>query len=167
MVRAGAVRLAAPNDGWIMRRVIMSAVAGLGLAGCSSFSTDSFTFKPTPPTVSVQIDSIPSGADARTSLGPGCKTPCSVSVPAENFTVTYTLNRFQPLTVPVQVINIPGDFSTPASTSIDPNPVVGELQPAGPPPRVRKSMRPKKPKPKPAAAPAASPFPTPATAPAR
>jgi hypothetical protein len=84
-------------------------------------------------------------------------------VPAENFTVTYTLNRYQPLTVPVQVINIPGDFSTPASTSIDPNPVVGELQPAGPPPKAaRKPMRPKKPKPKPAAAPAASPFPTPA-----
>src|SRR3954453_12846901 len=151
-----------------MRRVIVSAVAGLGLAGCSSFSTDSFTsyLKPTPPTVPVQIDSVPSGADAVTSLGPGCKTPCSVSVPAQNFTVTYTLPRFQPLTVPVQVINIPGDFSTPASTSIDPNPVVGELQPAAPP-RARKPMRPKRPKPKPAtAAPAASPFPTPAAAPA-
>src|SRR4051812_11097083 len=154
-----------------MRRVIVSAVAGLGLAGCSSFSTDSFSFKPTPPTVSVQIDSIPSGADAKPSPGPGCRTPCSVSVPAENFTVTYALNRFQPLTVPVQVINIPGDFSTPASTSIDPNPVVGELQPAGPPPRAaRKPMRPKKPKPKSAAAAAGSPFPTPAApapAPAR
>lgn len=152
-----------------MRRVIVIAVAGLGLAGCSSFSTDSFTFKPTPPTVSVQIDSIPSGADARTSLGPGCKTPCSVSVPAENFTVTYTLNKFQPLVVPVQVINIPGDFSTPASTAIDPNPVVGELQPAGPPPKAaRKPMRPKKPKPKPVPPPpAASPFPAPTPAPTR
>jgi hypothetical protein len=144
----------------IMRRVIVGAVAGLGLAGCSS--TDSFTsyLRSAPPTVSVQIDSIPSGADATTSLGPGCRTPCSVSVPAENFTVTYTLARFQPLTVPVQVINIPGDFTTPASTSIDPNPVVGELKPAGPPPRAaRKPMRPKKPQPKPAAAP--SPFPAP------
>jgi len=154
-----------------MRHVIVSAVAVLGLAGCSSFSTDSFTsyLKPTPPTVSVQIDSIPPGADAVTSLGPGCKTPCSVSVPAENFTVTYTLNKFQPLTVPVQVVSIAGDFSTPASTSIDPNPVVGELRPAAPPPRAaRKPMRPKKPKPKPAsAAPAASPFPAPVAAPAR
>jgi hypothetical protein len=153
-----------------MRRVIMSALAGLGLAGlglagCSSVSTDSFTsyLKPVPPTVSVQIDSIPSGADATTSLGPGCKTPCSLSVPAENFTVTYALPRFQPLTVPVQVVHIPGDFSTPASTSIDPNPVVGELRPAGPPPRaLRKPIRPKKPKPAAAAAaPAASPFPAP------
>jgi hypothetical protein len=121
-------------------------------------------FRATPPMVSVQIDSIPSGADAKTSLGPGCRTPCSVSVPAENFTVTYALNRFQPLTVPVQVIRIPGDFSTPASTTVDPNPVVGELQPAAPPPRAaRKPLKPRKPKPKPpAAAPATSPFPQPA-----
>lgn len=154
-----------------MRRVILSVMAGLGLAGCSSFSTDSFTsyLRSAPPTVSVQIDSIPSGADATTSFGPGCKTPCSISVPAENFTVTYMLARFQPLTVPVQVIHIAGDFSTPASTSIDPNPVVGELRPAGPPPKpVRKPMRPKKPKPAAAAAaPAASPFPAPAAAPTR
>src|SRR3954449_12715431 len=146
MVGAGPWRLAATSDGSIMRRVIVSAMAGLSLAGCSSSSTDSFTsyLSSTPPTVPVQIDSIPSGADATTSLGPGCRTPCSVSVPAENFTVTYTLARFQPLTVPVQVINIPGDFSTPASTSIDPNPVVGELKPAGPPPRAaRQPMRPK------------------------
>jgi hypothetical protein len=66
--------------------------------------------------------------------------------------------------VPVQVIHVPGDFSTPASTSIDPNPVVGELQPAGPP-KARKLNRPKKRLPKPAAAaPAASPFPAPAPA---
>ena len=141
-----------------MRRVIVIAVAGLGLAGCSSFSMDAF--RSTPPPVTVQLESSPQGADARTSLGPGCKTPCSVSVPAaDSFTVTYTLNKFQPLTVPVQVIRIPGDFSTPASTTVDPNPVVGELQPAGPPPKpVRRPA--KKPKPKPAAAaPAASPFP--------
>jgi hypothetical protein len=144
-----------------MRRVIVIAVAGLGLAGCSSFSTD--YFKSAPPPVTVQLESAPQGADAKTSLGPGCKTPCSVSVPAaDNFTVTYTLNRFQPLTIPVQVIRVPGDFITPASTTIDPNPVVGELQPARPPKKpIRRPA--KKPKPKAAAAaPAATPFPTPA-----
>jgi hypothetical protein len=144
-----------------MRRVIVIAVTGLGLAGCSSFSTD--YFKSAPPPVTVQLESSPQGANAVTSLGPGCKTPCSVSVPAaDSFTVTYTLNKFQPLTVPVQVIRIPGDFSTPASTTIDPNPVVAELQPAGPPPKpVRRPVKKPKPKP-PAAAPAASPFPQPA-----
>jgi hypothetical protein len=141
------------------------AAAGMGLAGCSSFSLDAF--KSTPPAVQVQLDSIPSGADAKTSLGPGCKTPCSIAVPAgeAGFSVTYTMNKFAPVTVPVQVINNPGDFSTPASTTIDPNPVVAELRPAGPPPKVvrRPPPKPKKPMPAPAAAaaPAASPFPVP------
>ena len=138
-----------------MRRVIAIAVTGASLAGCSSFSWD--TFKPTPPTVQVQLESAPPGADARTSLGPGCKTPCSVAVPApdNSFSVSYTLNKFQPATVPVQVIRVPGDLTTPASTTMDPNPVFAELQPAGPPPRgAHKPMRPKKPKGGVAAAPA-------------
>jgi hypothetical protein len=150
-----------------MRRVIVIAVAGASLAGCSSFSLDAF--KPTPPTVQVQLDSVPAGAEARTSLGPSCKTPCAVAVtaPDSGFSVTYTLNKFQPATVPVQVIRVPGDFSSPASTTFDPNPVVAELQPAGPPPKAaRKMLKPKKPKPaKGAAAPAGSPFPDPAQAP--
>jgi hypothetical protein len=150
-----------------MRRGIAIAAMGLTLAGCSSFSFDAF--RSTPPSLQLQLDSVPSGADALTSLGPGCKTPCSVAVPVADagFSVTYTLNKFQPVTVPVQVIHIPGDFSTPASTTIDPNPVIAQLQPAGPPPRaVRKPLRPKKPKPPKAtaAAPAASPFPDPARA---
>jgi hypothetical protein len=92
-----------------------------------------------------------------------------VPAPDTGFSVTYTLNRFQPATVPVQVIRIPGDFVSPGSTTVDPNPVVVELQPAGPPPRpVRKPMRPKRPKPPKMAAPpppAGSPFPEPAQAP--
>ncbi len=62
----------------IMRRVIAIAAAGASLAGCSSFSFDAF--RSTPPTVQVQLESVPSGADALTSLGPGCKTPCSLAV---------------------------------------------------------------------------------------
>jgi hypothetical protein len=66
--------------------------------------------------------------------------------------------------VTVQVIRNPGDFSTPASTTVDPSPVFAELRPAGPPPKaVRKAMRPKKPKAAPAAA--GSPFPEPSAAP--
>jgi hypothetical protein len=150
----------------IMRRVILITVAGASLASCSSFSFDSL--KPAPPTVQVQLESVPSGADATTSLGPGCKTPCSVAVPAPDsgFSVTYALNKFQPVTVPVQVIHIPGDFSTPASTTLDPSPVVAELQPAAPPPKaVRKTLKPRKPKPANGMAaappPGASPFPPP------
>jgi hypothetical protein len=153
-----------------MRRVIAIAAAGFSLAGCSSFSMGDY-FKSTPPTVQVQLDSQPQGADARTSVGPGCKTPCSVTVPVpENgFSVTYTLNKFLPATIPVTVVKTPGDFTTPSTTNVDPNPVVAQLQPAGPPPKVKKRiMRPRKPRPpKGAAAPAPaadSAFPAPATA---
>ena len=145
-----------------MRRTIAIAAAALSLAGCSSFSLDAF--KPGPPTVQVQLDSTPQGADALTSVGPGCKTPCSVAVkvPEAGFSVTYTMNRFQPVTIPVQLVL--GDPAT-----VNPNPVVAELQPAGPPPKpVRKRVKPRKPKPpKAAAVPAAgSPFPSPEQAPA-
>ena len=78
------------------------------------------------------------------------------------------MDKFQPATVPVQVIQNPGDFSTPASTTIDPNPVIAELKPAGPPPKPVRA-KPKRPKPKPATtpAPSASPFPNPSAPPAR
>jgi len=139
------------------------AVAGASLGGCSSFSIGDY-FKSTPPTIQVQLESQPPGADAKTSLGPGCKTPCSVSVaaPDTGFSVQYTLNKFQPATVQVQVIHNPADFSTPATTVTDPNPVFAELQPAGPPPKA-KGMKPKSVrKPKPAVGSTSqSPFPDP------
>ena len=162
-----------------MRRVIAIAAASLSLAGCSSFSTD--YFKSAPPTMQVQIESNPPGADARTSLGQTCKTPCSVTlaVPEDGgFTVSYAMPRFQPATVPVQIIREPGNLITAGAARPDPNPVVAALQPIGPPPR-GKMMRPKKPRgPKGTAAapppdgsafPAASPGapPPPAAAPAR
>jgi hypothetical protein len=116
-------------------------------------------FKSAPPTVQVRLESNPSGADGRTSLGPGCKTPCSVSVPAPEapFTVAFALPRYQPVSVPVNVIKNPGDLTTSASVTTDPNPVFAELQPEVPPKPVKKKPhRPKRPKPA-AAAPAAAP----------
>jgi hypothetical protein len=154
-----------------MRRVIVIAAAGLSLAGCSSFSWDAF--KSTPAAVPVQLVSTPPGADARTSLGPGCRTPCTVNItPPEgsDFTVSYTIDKFQPATVPAHVIRTPGDWTSSGSARVDPNPIVAELQPMGPPPKPpRKPHRPRKPKPPkgaPAAPPAAGAFPDPTQAPA-
>ena len=147
-----------------MRRIIAIATAGAslgaGLGGCSSFSWGDY-FKSTPPSIPVQLESTPPGADARTSLGPGCKTPCSVSVaaPDTGFSVTYTLEKFQPQTVQVQVIRNAGDVTSPATTVTEPNPVFAELLPAAPPPKAHKAVRPKKPKQPAAAAPADSAFP--------
>ncbi len=140
-----------------MRRIIAIAVAGASLAGCSSLSFDSF--KSAPPLVKVALESVPPGADATTSLGPACKTPCSIDVPAPDagFSVTFASPKFQPVTVPVQVIRNPGDFTSPPTTVIEPSPVFAELQPAAPP-KGSKPMRPKKPKPpKAASAPAPAP----------
>jgi hypothetical protein len=136
-----------------MHRVIAIAVAGASLAGCSSFSLDSF--KSAPPPVQVQLESTPPGADAVTSVGPGCKTPCTVSVaaPDSGFSVTFNLPKYEPATVPVTVVRNPGDLTTAASTVVDPNPVVAELKPTAPPPKARKP-RAKRPKPAAAAAPA-------------
>jgi hypothetical protein len=119
-------------------------------------------FKATPPTIQVQLESQPSGADAKTSVGPGCKTPCSVSVTTadNNFTVSYTLAKYQPATVPVTVIKNPGDLTTSATSVTDPNPVFAELKPEGPPPKAHKMHPRMKPNPA-AAAPADSGFPNP------
>ena len=140
--------------------LIAIAVTGLDLAGCTS--------RPIAPTFEIQLESAPPGADARTSFGAGCKTPCSVNTPLPdgNFTVTYTLDNFQPVTIAVQISGSPAGFMTPGTTRIDPNPVVAELQPIVPPKPVRAPMRPKKPKKPAAAAPAAagSAFPAPAQA---
>ncbi|MGX9428942.1 MULTISPECIES: hypothetical protein [Bradyrhizobium] len=143
-----------------MRRVIAIAVAGASLAGCSSFSWDSFKSAPAP--VQVQLESTPPGADAVTSVGPGCKTPCTVSVaaPDSGFSVTFNLPKYESATVPVTVVRNPGDLTTAASTVVDPNPVVAELKPTAPPLKARKP-RPKRPKP---AAAAAAPAAEPATA---
>lgn len=151
-----------------MRHVIAIAIAAASLAGCSSFSLDSF--KSAPPLVKVALESEPPGADATTSTGPGCKTPCSIDVPAPDagFSVTFAMPKFQSATVPVQVIRSPGDYTSPPVTTTDPSPVFAELQPAAPPAKARKPMRPKKPKPaKAAAAPVAAPAPAPAQPAAR
>jgi hypothetical protein len=145
-----------------MRRVIVLAAAGLSLAGCASFSMDGFKSSPVP--VTVQFDSTPPGADVVTSVGPGCKTPCSIPIATETgFSATFTLAKYQPITVPVTVTKVGGDLVTAASTVVDPSPVVAELQPLAPPRRaVRRAAK------KRAAAPAAaapaegSPFPAPA-----
>jgi len=129
-----------------MRRVIVIAMAGASLAGCSSFSLDAST----PPPVQLQLDSVPAGAEARTSLGQSCKTPCFVAVtaPDTGFSVSYTLNKYQPATVPVQVIHSGGDLLSSATTTFEPNPAVAQLQPMGPPPKPirKKPKRPKVPK---------------------
>jgi hypothetical protein len=91
----------------------------------------------------IELQSTPPGADARTSLGPGCTTPCAVDVPIpeDDFSVSYALNDYLPATVQVRVRGSKASLGSPGTTNIDPNPVIAELQPVPPPP---KPIRPKK-----------------------
>jgi len=141
------------SDGSIMRRALAMAVTAIGLAGCSSFSGGDYfsSLRSPPPEVRVQLESTPPGAEARTSLGPGCKTPCSVSVTppdgATSFLVNYSLPGRQPAGVPVNIIKVDGGMFAANSVKVEPNPVIAELQPIGPPPKAAKPMRPKRKKP--------------------
>jgi len=127
-----------------MRSVITIAFAGFCLAGCAS--------APRPPMMQIDLESNPPGAIAATSLGPSCTTPCAVTVPmpSGDFTVSYSLNDYQPMTVPVRVTGGPAGLMSPGTTDINPNPVVAQLQSIAPPPKPV-PVRKKKPKPPPAA----------------
>jgi hypothetical protein len=122
--------------------------------------------------VKVQFQSEPTGAEAKTSAGPSCTTPCALAMaPDKEFSVTFSLPGYEPQTVPVQVNKPEGTEST-LEASLQPNPVAVELTktPAKrPPAKKRAATKPAAAKPaaKPAvAAPAAAPAaPPPATDP--
>jgi hypothetical protein len=125
-----------------MTRFIAVVACSLGLAACSSWNTswmpsfDLFSSKPT--IASLSIESDPPGAEARTSLGATCRTPCTLPVPvADEFTVSYALNGYSPQTVPVRPLTPEsGFFESSGSTALlDPNPVFAALRPAAPPPK--------------------------------
>jgi hypothetical protein len=134
------------------------------------FDTPSF-MKSAPAATTMQFESEPAGAEAKTSLGQSCRTPCTVAVTDTQFSVSFTLPGYQPQTVPVRVVTSAEPDATPR---LVPNPVFVELQPmAAPPPPVAKKPAPAKKRPKPVArsgsgttAMAPEPPPSPAPAPA-
>ena len=107
-------------------RVTAAAGCGLALAACS-LSLPSFDmFKSGPSTEVLRIESEPPGADARTSQGQTCRTPCELTLaPEAEFAVTVQLAGYQPQTLPVRVDG-KGD------NKLQPNPLYVELQPAAP-----------------------------------
>ena len=132
------------------------------------FETPSF-MKTAPAATTMQFESEPAGAEARTSLGQSCRTPCTLAVTSSEFTVSFALPGYQGQTVPVRVVPST-DGSDPEGQRLVPNPVFAELTPAGPPVATRKPAPAKK-KPKPAPRPAPTAMapeqaPSPAPAPA-
>jgi hypothetical protein len=115
--------------------------------------------KPAPLMDTVRFESEPPGAEAKTSNGQTCRTPCALALPVNSpLTVTFTLNGFQPETETIEPVSATG---TP--TQFRPNPVVVELTPAPPPAKpVKKPAPRKKTTAKPGAKPAAKPVAKPA-----
>lgn len=157
-----------------MRRVFLSAFMAAALSGCGSVSLPGLgglTSGSAPPTT-IQLESNPPGAEAQTSTGQSCRTPCAVSVPAQAMTVTFTLDRHQQQTVSLQPVQRPAidvdvnADSTGFVTVLEPGPVYAELTPVGPVakkrPAKRSAKRAASAPPPPIAAAEPSPFPEPA-----
>ena len=64
-----------------------------------------------------------------------------------SFLVNYAMPGKQPAGVPVNVIRADGGVFSSGTVKVEPNPVMAELQPVGPPPKPSKPMRPKRKKP--------------------
>jgi hypothetical protein len=170
-------RMPAAVVGNIMSRVIAVAACGFILAGCSISMPSFDLFRSAPSTEQLRIESEPPGADATSSQGPSCRTPCELTVPtAGELAITFALNGYQQMTVPVRSeAPTPTVAGEPAGAPrLQPNPVYAELQPIAPqrpakrkrPPAKKKAVA-TKPAPAPAASvPAPAPEPAPAPAPA-
>jgi len=142
-----------------MKRVAFSLAVCLALAGCSSFNLGNYV--PSMPDFGsgsgggypLKLESDPPGADARTSVGPGCRTPCTVAIPPrQDFTVTFALPGYETQTLPVYLQRPPGFGVEPGSyPTFNPNPVIAQLEPGGAPPPPPPVSRKKPAKAKPAA----------------
>jgi hypothetical protein len=149
-----------------MSRVIAVVACGLTLAACSaSMPSLNLSFlKSSPTTEALRIESDPPGADAKTSQGQSCRTPCELTVQTGGeLSVTLALNGYQPQTVTVQQELAPSGQSDPQgpgnASRLSPNPVYVELQPALMTPPAKKPAAKKKKPATVAAHPAATPAP--------
>jgi hypothetical protein len=128
-----------------VRSTCAVAIAGLGLASCSTWSMPGFdSLKPKPTTTLLLIESNPAGVLAKTSLGPSCKTPCTLQIGSGNdFTVTFTMDGYVSQTLPVHSTMSPGDWSTGPSPVLEPGSLFPTLERARPAPAVaRKPSKP-------------------------
>ena len=121
-------------------------------------------FKPSPSSEALRIESEPPGAEAKTSQGQSCRTPCQIVVQTGNeLSVTLALNGYQPQTVSVRPEAPPPverDSAPNPGSLLSPNPIYVELQPTPVAPAPAKKPTVRKKKPAVAAAPPAAPAPT-------
>src|ERR1700748_2100806 len=120
-----------------MSRVVAVTAWGLLVAGCPAPMPSLDFLKSAPQSETLAIESEPPGAEAKTSLGQSCRTPCQIAVqPASDFSVTLALSGDQPQTVSVRP---DAEGTTPR---LAPNPVsvtLHAVKPAKNPPAKKKT----------------------------
>jgi hypothetical protein len=150
----------------MLRSRLVTAVTlavGLALTGCSSAPSWMPSWMsatpPPPPTQALQFESEPPGASVQTTQGQTCRTPCSLTVPVNSQSISFSMNGYTPQTIPLTV-NQPDQsmFDHPPPVLV-PNPVMASLQPLPKP-----VARPKPNHPRVAAKPAVRPARPPAAA---
>jgi hypothetical protein len=122
-----------------MSRGIAIMACGFMLAACSTTMPSLDFLKSAPQSETLAIGSEPPGAEAKTSLGQNCRTPCQLPVqPGSEFSVTLALSGYQPQTVSVR----PEADGASATPRLAPNPVQVTLQAVRPPkkPVAKKKM---------------------------
>jgi hypothetical protein len=108
-----------------MSRVIAVIACCFMLAACSATMPSLDFARSAPQAESLAIESDPPGAEAKSTLGESCRTPCQLSVqPGSEFSVTLALSGYQPQTVSVR----PEAQGTSAAPRLAPNPVKVSLQ---------------------------------------
>jgi hypothetical protein len=112
-------------------RAFALVMCGFGLAACGSGTMPGFSsLKPKPTTTVLLIQSNPAEAEARSSLGGTCRTPCTMSIgTAGDFTISFARDGYEPQTVTVHSTMSEGGYMTPASPVFDPNSVYVTLEP--------------------------------------
>jgi hypothetical protein len=94
------------------------------------------------PTEVLRVESEPPGADARTSQGQSCRTPCELSVSSGGeMSVSFALNGYQPQTLQVRTESPPQSFGDAGPARLQPNPVYAELQPVKPPAKKKPAVK--------------------------
>ncbi len=115
----------------MMYRVLAIVTGALALGACSSSSDWLDGLKPGPSLDTVRFESEPPGAEAKTSNGQTCRTPCALALPTDApLTVTFSLTGYQPESETVEPI-----AQTGSPPQLRPNPVLVELTPAPPQPK--------------------------------
>jgi len=116
--------------------VVVAAVVGVSLTGCSSALSSNSSEQ----LQALKFESDPPGAEIHTAQGQTCKTPCELKVPSHEQSVIITKNDYMQQTLHV-TLGPPADHSfweNPPPT-LEPNPVRVVLQPV--PPAARHSNK--------------------------